>query len=223
VAKQLQLIWSHLDFGSGESITQFHEDNLAPFLEGMKEDRQSLVLICSIQEKYAHLHTSQILCRSQGWNINNLLRRPSQEVRKSLNFLNLAFKMNAKLGGVNHALDLEYKSCGHDEEEHSLKSFMGDRTMVVGVDVTHPPPGTNTKSLAAVVASTGNDFARFPGCVRVQKGRVEMVQEFAGMMRERIKLWSEQNKTLPEKIVIFLDGVSEGQFETVLKEEKSQL
>jgi hypothetical protein len=98
--------------------------------------------------------------------------------------------------------------------------------MVVGVDVTHPAPGSGSdaKSIVAVMASTGIDFAQFSGCIRIQTGRVEMVEKLSMMMRARLELWkAKNNNVLPDRVVLFRDGVSEGQLETVLDKEKSQL
>jgi eukaryotic translation initiation factor 2C len=98
--------------------------------------------------------------------------------------------------------------------------------MVVGVDTTHPAPGSGSdaKSIAAVMASTGIDFAQFSGCIRIQTGRVEMVEKLSMMMRARLELWeAKNNNVLPDRVVLFRDGVSEGQLETVLDKKKSQL
>jgi eukaryotic translation initiation factor 2C len=96
--------------------------------------------------------------------------------------------------------------------------FFGQKTMAIGVDATHPAAGSgcDAKSIAAVVASTGIDFAQFPGCIRIQTGRVEMVEKLSKMMRARLDLWkAKNNNVLPDRVVLFRDGVSEGQLETV--------
>ena len=50
-----------------------------------------------------------------------------------------------------------------------------------------------------------------------------MIVELAAMMTERLLLFKAKRNRLPERIVVFRDGVSEGQFVTVLREEcKSQ-
>ena len=66
-------------------------------------------------------------------------------------FSNIALKLNAKLGGVNHKL-----------ESGSLRWLKG--TMIVGMDVTHPAIGCvkGTPSIAAVVASNDENFMQFP-------------------------------------------------------------
>jgi len=43
------------------------------------------------------------------------------------------------------------------------------------------------------------------------------------MMIERLLVYEKKNKKLPERILVFRDGVSEGQFDTVLEEELAQI
>lgn len=56
--------------------------------------------------------------------------------------------------------------------------------------------------------------------MRTQKGRVEMVDELEEMIIERLKLWQKRNKNLlPAKVIVYRDGVSEGQYRLVLENE----
>lgn len=50
-----------------------------------------------------------------------------------------------------------------------------------------------------------------------------MIQNFTGMMIERLKLYEGRTKSLPERVILFRDGVSEGQFDKVLVEELPQI
>ena len=96
--------------------------------------------------------------------------------------------------------------------------------MVVGIDVTHPSPGSmvGTPSIAGVVASVDDKFAQWPASIRCQESRKEMVEDLDIMMKDRIHLWSASNNgRLPDKILIYRDGVSEGQYKIVLFEELS--
>ncbi|KAF9236506.1 Piwi domain-containing protein [Melanogaster broomeanus] len=129
-------------------------------------------------------------------------------------FSNVALKVNTKLGGINHKLD-----------DGSLKWLTKGRTMVVGMDVTHPGPGSieGTPSIAAVVASVDNNFVQFPASLRCQETKKEMITELSGMMIERLKKFQEVSKSLPDRVYVFRDGVSEGQFNTVLEEELPQM
>ena len=80
-------------------------------------------------------------------------------------FANVALKLNIKMGGVNHRM-----------EGRSATWLAQEPTMLVGIDVTHPGPGTvkGTPSIAAVVASTDKDFAQFPASLRIQETRKEV-------------------------------------------------
>jgi hypothetical protein len=48
--------------------------------------------------------------------------------------------------------------------------------MLVGMDVTHPSPGSvkGTPSVAAVVATIDDNFAQFPASLRIQKTKKEV-------------------------------------------------
>jgi eukaryotic translation initiation factor 2C len=117
-------------------------------------------------------------------------------------FSNIALKLNTKLEGINHRLD-----------ENSMRWLTKRPTMMVGIDVTHPSPRSRpgTPSIAAVVASVDRDFVHFPCSLRLQKkSKKEMVDDLEPMMIERLQAYQSKNKkTLPEKIIIFRDGVSE--------------
>ena len=50
-----------------------------------------------------------------------------------------------------------------------------------------------------------------------------MVSTLKSMMEERLNLWIEKNHRGPAKILIYRDGVSEGQYKTVLEDELKQI
>lgn len=83
--------------------------------------------------------------------------------------------------------------------------------MLVGIDVTHPGPGSikGTPSVAAVVASCDAECAQFPCSMEIQETKKEMVTNLAKMMWERLTLFKARNKMLPKRILVYRDGVSE--------------
>jgi len=129
-------------------------------------------------------------------------------------YANVALKVNMKMGGVNHTLDPK-----------SLTWLKGMPTMLVGMDVTHPGPGTikGTPSIAAVVASVDANFGQFPASLRMQESKKEMISPLCEMMQERLAAFQTKSKTLPQRIIVYRDGVSEGQFQTVVKEELPEI
>ncbi|KAK3292597.1 ribonuclease H-like domain-containing protein [Chaetomium fimeti] len=131
-------------------------------------------------------------------------------------FANVGLKVNLKFGGVNHRVE--------------DKTGIVAKTMFVGYDVTHPTnlpagAGENAPSLVGLVASIDQDLAQWPAVTWANRARVEKVGQddggqFVRHFKDRLRLWQDHNKKqLPEYIVIFRDGVSEGQFNMVLKDE----
>ena len=78
-------------------------------------------------------------------------------------FSNVCLKVNAKLGGINHLL----------KEDNTMRWLKSKKTMLVGVDVTHPSPLSlkGTPSIVAVVASVDDDFAQYPASLGLQRNR----------------------------------------------------
>ncbi|EXJ96083.1 hypothetical protein A1O1_01209 [Capronia coronata CBS 617.96] len=128
---------------------------------------------------------------------------------------NVALKVNLKLGGRNHELD-----------SSKLGVLSEGKTMVVGLDVTHPSPGSapDAPSVVGIVASVDELLGQWPAQLAVQQGRKEMVSELKGLMKSRLCLWRDHNKgELPSQILLYRDGVSEGQYHQVLELELPQI
>jgi eukaryotic translation initiation factor 2C len=126
-------------------------------------------------------------------------------------FANVALKFNLKLGGRNQYLD-----------NVKLGIISEGKTMVVGIDVTHPSPGSasNAPSVAGIVASVDQWLGQWPADLQIQQAQQEMVSGLDGLLKSRLRLWAKKNKGhLPENILIYRDGVSEGQYEIVLDQE----
>ncbi|PWY71079.1 protein PIWIL3 [Aspergillus sclerotioniger CBS 115572] len=149
-------------------------------------------------------------------NVNFVGSKAKQSERKSEQALaqyyaNIGLKINLKLGGVNQLI--EAKELG----------IIGEgKTMLVGIDVTHPSPGSssNAPSVAGMVASINSSLAQWPAELRVQEGRKEMVAELDSMLKVHLRRWARNNKNAyPENIIVYRDGVSEGQYDLVVQQE----
>lgn len=143
-------------------------------------------------------------------NVCNIGKKMTKEKGQAQYFANVALKFNLKKGGANHTI-----------LPGDLKP-LDNRTIVFGIDVTHPSPGSDDSapSIAGVVASSDSKFCQYPASVRTQKGREEMVQGLEEMIVERLRHWQTVNKGgLPDKVIVYRDGVSEGQYALVLEKE----
>ena len=132
-------------------------------------------------------------------------KKLSNERGQQMYLANVALKFNIKGGGINQ----------------TVPNVVDADTMLVGVDVTHPAPGSsaNAPSVAGVVANCDKWLAQWPASVRRQAGRTEMVAGLAEMIGERLELFRKRNGKLPTKVIVFRDGVSEGQFNLVIEHE----
>ncbi|OCK75132.1 Piwi-domain-containing protein [Lepidopterella palustris CBS 459.81] len=139
----------------------------------------------------------------------NIGSKFSKEKGQAQYMANVALKFNLKQGGINHYVAAE--------EMAPLDA----KTIVFGIDVTHPSPGSSEESpsIAGVVASADTKFAQWPASIRTQKGKQEMVSELEDMVVERFKWWQKKNPGLPTKVIVYRDGVSEGQYRIVLDKE----
>lgn len=127
---------------------------------------------------------------------------------------NLCLKINAKLGGSN--VELTHRLPHFEEEDH---------VMFIGADVNHPVSKKSTTPSIAAVVSTVNWPAvnRYAARVSPQDHRTEKILDFGSMCGDLVNTYFQLNKVKPKKIVVFRDGVSEGQFDMVLNEELSDL
>lgn len=132
---------------------------------------------------------------------------------------NNAMKINLKLGGTCQTL------------QTVPRLLASGKTMIVGLDVTHSGPGSPFKqpSMAAIVASTGKDLGQWPGDLLAQpvpesenkaksgnKANENLSKNIRKLLLGRLELWKKINGSYPDKIIIFRDGVSEGQYPEVL-------
>ncbi|CAG8095439.1 unnamed protein product [Penicillium salamii] len=123
---------------------------------------------------------------------------------------NVGLKINLKLGGANQSL-----------QKSDLGLIAEGKTMLVGIDVTHPSPGSasTAPSVAGIVASVDANLAQWPAEIRVQSSRQEMVADLETLLVSRLNHWRKINRNLPENIIVYRDGVSEGQYNTVIDKE----
>ncbi|KAI0539100.1 ribonuclease H-like domain-containing protein [Xylaria digitata] len=127
-------------------------------------------------------------------------------------FANLGLKINLKMGGINHKL------------RNDITIVKRTPTMVVGYDVTHPTNlagnAQGLPSIVGLVSSIDDHLGQWPSTAWAQDGRKEMLgEELESRFAERLQLYRKYNQRLPENIIIYRDGVSEGQFIKVLQEE----
>ena len=146
----------------------------------------------------------------------------------------LLLKINTKLAGINFATLNDCMGVIQRENNYGdrLRETVNKYTdifrrpfMVFGADVTHPDPGDHGKpSIAAVVGSLNSTLTRYGAQVMVQASREEMIIGLKEIFMKLLKEFRRINKDrIPEKILYYRDGVSEGRFSEVLISELRDL
>ncbi|KAM4049183.1 piwi-like protein 1 [Anomaloglossus baeobatrachus] len=119
--------------------------------------------------------------------------------------LKIALQMNCKMGGELWTLEIPLKEM-----------------MIVGIDCYHDTLA-GKRSVAAFVASLNQGMTRwFSRCI-LQDQKQEVVDGLKACMQAALNAWYTSNKTLPGRIIIYRDGVGDGQLNTIISYEIEQL
>ncbi|KAI6178463.1 Piwi domain protein [Aphelenchoides besseyi] len=126
---------------------------------------------------------------------------------------NIVLKINTKLGGVNSCLVAD---------EVSTRYLVNRPVFVLGIDVTHSTQIEKRAGMPSVASVVGNldTLPQVYGAnVKVQRRCRESVVYVTETVRERVVAFLNATSRLPERILVYRDGVSSGQFAEVLREE----
>ncbi|GAB7346160.1 hypothetical protein MBLNU457_4905t1 [Dothideomycetes sp. NU457] len=131
---------------------------------------------------------------------------------------NVLMKFNAKLGG----------STARAVGPTTAQGIFREPTMIVGVDISHPAPSgqsadSEKMSTLAMTVSLDRYCTRYSAMVNSNGYRVEMVQteNWTKLFKPQVINWISTigGGKLPKTIIYFRDGVSEGQFSSVINQE----
>lgn len=117
----------------------------------------------------------------------------------------IAIQMNCKMGGVVWNLQIPLKG-----------------TMIVGIDTYHDS-SKKGRSCAGVVASVNADCTRYYSTVTFQMTHQELQDGLMVAMHSCLKHYHQVNHHLPEKVIIYRDGVGDGQLDAVYHQEIPQV
>ncbi|KAF7657525.1 hypothetical protein LDENG_00025830, partial [Lucifuga dentata] len=117
----------------------------------------------------------------------------------------ILLQMNSKVGGELWTVNIPLK-----------------HLMVVGVDIHHDTSKVN-RSVMGFVASINSSLTRWYSRVTFQTVTEELICGFRICLLAALQKYYEVNHNLPDKIVVYRDGVSDGQLKTVELYEIPQL
>ena len=113
----------------------------------------------------------------------------------------IAIQMNCKLGGVPWGVNIPFKG-----------------GMVVGYDAYHDSV-TKGNSFGATVSSYTDHFTQYLGQTRMNKGFQELSNSFLSQAKNAIEKYVQVNEEPPKFIIVYRDGVGDGQLDHVKNHE----
>ncbi|KAF9980022.1 Protein argonaute 10 [Mortierella antarctica] len=166
-----------------------------------------LVILPSVCQTYSAIKTYCETAHKTGVMTQCVLSKKLRNVNKQYCGM-LGLKINSKLGGVNSTLI-----------KASIPFLTDKPTMILGADVTHPAPGESRPSVVAVVGSMDSQAFKYAGRIKVQDSGVEVIDGLNGLVYDLLNTFRAKNGRLPERILFYRDGVSEGQNAQVMATE----
>lgn len=155
-------------------------------------------------DRYAAL--KRILCSeipvpSQAINSKTL----KNEAKNRSIVLKILLQMNCKLGGTLWAIKIPLA-----------------KTMICGIDTYHEA-GHKGITVGGFVASMNPEFTRWYSRPTIQEKREELVNGLIASMEASLTAYKLNNGAYPERIIVFRDGVGDGQLQSVQTYEIPQL
>uniref|UniRef100_A0A182Q0K1 Argonaute 2 n=1 Tax=Anopheles farauti TaxID=69004 RepID=A0A182Q0K1_9DIPT len=190
-------------------------NELGPLLEGVKKQQPTITIVVlpSRGEVYAKVKQKAELASERIGLLTQCIKgmtvAKKGDDKSTLN--NIMLKINAKTNGSNHCLS-----------EVAIPPLGKGQVMYIGADVTHPL-GDDTPSVVGVAALYDKNGFRYNCSVRLQDARDEMIRDLENIVHRQLQLYQHANGALPEKIMYYRDGVSDGQFSEILTIELSAL
>lgn len=117
----------------------------------------------------------------------------------------IGIQLNCKLGGEAWAVEIPMK-----------------RTMVIGIDTYHDSLQKG-RSVGGFVASTNATLTKYYSRVTFQHTGMELIDGLKTLMTAALKKYRDLNGGLPDRIIVYRDGVGDGQLKTVVNHEVPQL
>jgi len=117
----------------------------------------------------------------------------------------IILQINVKLGGQLWGVEMPMK-----------------KAMVIGIDVYHDSLQKGT-SVAGFIASTNDSMTKYFSRCLFQRSGQELVDGLKVLFPDALRKYHEINGYLPERIIVFRDGVGDGQVSFVVLHEVRQM
>lgn len=197
-----------------EKINEDSPDLYERAIKKHYENRELRVIVCVLMKNFSHSYAriKQVCSLPSDYAIpTQCVRSKTLRNDKSLQSIcsKIVQQMNCKLGG-----DLW----------HVQIPLSG--TMIVGIDVCHDTQsnrGVGKRSVVGFCASTNDKYTKYFSTVKFQGVGQEIVEQLAECFEEALENYRQLNGGYPEQVIVYRDGVGDGQFKWVLDSEMPQI
>lgn len=182
------------------------ETFLACIREGVQETTQMIVCILPTNRKDRYDAIKKCCCIEHPIPSQVIVGRTLAKKQTIMSVATkIAMQINCKLGGELWAVDIPLK-----------------KTMVIGIDNYHDS-STRGRSVCGVVCSMNANFTRYYSRCTFQHTGQELIDGLKPCITVALKKYLEINQYLPDKIIVYRDGVGDGQLPAVVEHELPQL
>jgi len=166
-----------------------------------------IIVILRNQDKTLYDHVKKECCVEMGVPSQCLLMKHFRNPKGLLSVITkIALQMGVKMGGAGW----------------SIKFPAPQTYMIVGMDTYHDS-ARKGYSCVAVVASLNNSLSKYTWATAMVPHKQEVNTVIKEQFNKLIKQFVRLNNATPTKIVIFRDGVGEGQVPTIMEHEFTQI
>ncbi|XP_043928563.1 piwi-like protein 4 [Protopterus annectens] len=172
----------------------------------IRPDTQLVLCILSSNQKSNYDAIKKFLCLDRPVPSQCVLARTLNKQNMMMSVATkIALQMNCKLGGELWTVEIPLKSL-----------------MVIGIDVNRD--GLDKRhTVVGFVANTNGRFTRWYSRCVIQTTNVEIGDCLRVCMQGALRCWYEINHSLPNRIVIYRDGVGDGQLQLLVEYEVPQV
>lgn len=189
------------------SIPNDQPDNVVNALKAYVTDKiQMAVVIVTSKRKDRYDAIKRICCLEKPVPSQVITSGVLEDERKKKSVITkVAIQMNAKLGG-----------------EIWQSNIPLNNVMICGIDTYHDSQRKKA-SVCAFIATSNNEKTKFFSRATIQETHQELSSNLTITVKSACEHYNRVNRMYPEKIIIYRDGVSDGQLQIVLEYEIPQI
>ncbi|XP_068122739.1 UV radiation resistance-associated gene protein isoform X3 [Hyperolius riggenbachi] len=209
--QNLLKVGSSMGFQVQKPLMVETEDSVDGYLQviqrNVTEDTQMVVCVLSSINKSKYDAIKKYLCMDRPTPSQCVLTRTLSKPQTIMSVCTkILMQMNCKMGGELWTVDIPL-----------------DGMMLVGIDIYHDTV-LGGKSVAGFIASVNRHCTRWFSRGLIQDEKQEIVDSLKLCMQSALLAWSKNNNnSLPSRIILYRDGVGDGQLQAVVQYEVQQL